>query len=257
MTLTAGAWILALLVLGSGAAAAQTRPEFEVASIKPHIGGQISLLDANAGAGRPRVQPGGRFEGDRITVEQLLWFAYDGLREYQFLGLPDWGRTDRFVITATAPSNSSIDQVRLMVRSLLQDRFKMSAHMESRDMQLHALVFAHPDAALGPGVFRLDSCSGEAVRELMRKFPEKFMSTSTAGGGHGGCSSAGFSDLAVQLTAWLQVPFAVSVARLAERDGTPPDPTDPRNVRYVAGQQLYIDTYHPAERADLVIDNSG
>jgi len=58
------------------------------------------------------------------------------------------------------------------------------------------------------------------------------------------------------LSVWLEVPFAVSVARLAERDGTPPDPADPRNVRYVAGQQLYIDTYHPAERADLVIDNS-
>lgn len=58
------------------------------------------------------------------------------------------------------------------------------------------------------------------------------------------------------LSVWLQVPFAVSVRRLAERDGTPADPADERNARYVAGQQLYIDKYHPAERADLIIDNS-
>ncbi len=58
------------------------------------------------------------------------------------------------------------------------------------------------------------------------------------------------------LSVWLEVPFSISVGRLAVRDGTPADPTDERNVRYVAGQQLYIDKYHPAERADLVIDNS-
>ncbi|MCW3158326.1 uridine kinase [Micropruina sonneratiae] len=58
------------------------------------------------------------------------------------------------------------------------------------------------------------------------------------------------------LSAWLEVPPEVSVRRLAERDGSPPDPDDPRNHRYVEGQRLYVAAQHPAERADLVVDNS-
>lgn len=63
---------------------------------------------------------------------------------------------------------------------------------------------------------------------------------------------AGIWDLSV----FLQVPFAVSVARLAARDGSPPDPSHPALARYVGGQQLYFDACSPWERADLVVDNS-
>jgi len=58
------------------------------------------------------------------------------------------------------------------------------------------------------------------------------------------------------LSVWLDVPFEVSVHRLAERDGSPDDPSDERIARYVEGQRLYIETCQPAQRADLVVDNS-
>ncbi len=58
------------------------------------------------------------------------------------------------------------------------------------------------------------------------------------------------------LSVWLQGPAEVSVRRLAERDGSPSEVDDPRIARYVEGQRLYIERYHPAERADLVIDNT-
>ncbi|MFT4296487.1 MAG: uridine kinase [Micropruina sp.] len=54
---------------------------------------------------------------------------------------------------------------------------------------------------------------------------------------------------------WLDVPCAESVRRLAERDGSPSDPDDPRIRRYVEGQRRYIERRNPARRADLVIDN--
>jgi len=54
---------------------------------------------------------------------------------------------------------------------------------------------------------------------------------------------------------FLDVPFAVSVARMAARDGSPPDPGDPRNRRYVEGQRLYFTACDPVRRADLVIDH--
>ncbi len=58
------------------------------------------------------------------------------------------------------------------------------------------------------------------------------------------------------LSVWLDVPFEVSVKRLAERDGSPDDPSDERIARYVQGQRLYIQLANPAERADVVISNS-
>ena len=52
---------------------------------------------------------------------------------------------------------------------------------------------------------------------------------------------------------FLDVGFAVSVARMAVRDGSPSDPDDPRNRRYVEGQKIYLATCTPAERAGVVV----
>lgn len=59
------------------------------------------------------------------------------------------------------------------------------------------------------------------------------------------------------LSVWLDVPFAVSVARLSALVGRPADPDDPANHRYVKGQELYIEKCDPASRADVVVENEG
>jgi uridine kinase len=53
----------------------------------------------------------------------------------------------------------------------------------------------------------------------------------------------------------LDVPFAVSVARMACRDGGSPDPDHPDQRRYVDAQRLYLETCRPRERVDLVVLN--
>jgi len=58
------------------------------------------------------------------------------------------------------------------------------------------------------------------------------------------------------LSVWVEAPFEVTYARMAVRDGCPPDPDDPRNARYRLGQQLYLDACDPAARADLVLENA-
>lgn len=58
------------------------------------------------------------------------------------------------------------------------------------------------------------------------------------------------------LSVFLDVPFGISVARMAERDGTSSDPEDPSLRRYVEGQRIYLSTCHPAERSTFLIDNS-
>jgi uridine kinase len=55
---------------------------------------------------------------------------------------------------------------------------------------------------------------------------------------------------------WLEVPFAVSIPRGAGRGYGDPDPTSPKNRRYIEGQRLYVAECHPQERASIVIDNA-
>lgn len=63
---------------------------------------------------------------------------------------------------------------------------------------------------------------------------------------------AGCWDLSV----FLDVPFTVTAARMAVRDGSHPDPEHPSMRRYVEGQRIYFRTCSPRERASIVIDNS-
>lgn len=54
---------------------------------------------------------------------------------------------------------------------------------------------------------------------------------------------------------FLDVPFNETARRMAERDGSHPDPEHESMRRYVGGQQLYFTTTRPWEKASLVIDN--
>ena len=57
--------------------------------------------------------------------------------------LPDWVRSQAFVIDAEAPvANPTKDQMRLMMQALLADRFKLALHFETKDTAVLALVLA-------------------------------------------------------------------------------------------------------------------
>ncbi|HEY3835024.1 MAG TPA: TIGR03435 family protein [Bryobacteraceae bacterium] len=66
-----------------------------------------------------------------LTVEQ---------RETMLANLPSWVKTDRFTIEAHASGHPTKDQMRLMMQSLLADRFKMTAHLETRQQPIFALT---------------------------------------------------------------------------------------------------------------------
>lgn len=55
---------------------------------------------------------------------------------------------------------------------------------------------------------------------------------------------------------FLHVPFEISYARMALRDGCDPDPMAVSNRRYHKGQQIYLETCQPSLRASVVIDNT-
>jgi uncharacterized protein (TIGR03435 family) len=56
----------------------------------------------------------------------------------------------RFDVTAKADAPSSHDQLQMMLRTLLADRFKLVVHTETKDEPVYALVLARSDGHLGP-----------------------------------------------------------------------------------------------------------
>ena len=136
------------------AQASEGRLTFEVASIKQNTS------DDRRSFG---VQPGGRLVVRNSTLKNLIAAAY-GMAEIQalvpdrVLGGPDWIDSDRYNIDAKAstefhltPGGPPKDML-LMLRSLLEDRFKLVAHRETREMPIYELVVARKDGKLGPGL---------------------------------------------------------------------------------------------------------
>ena len=93
---------------------------------------------------------GNRFTMTGVTLKYLLLYAYRlpfGPAEpyNRIIGGPGWIDSDRFDIQAKAEdsiTNLSADQARLMLQSLLEDRFQLKAHLESREVPGYNLVVA-------------------------------------------------------------------------------------------------------------------
>jgi uncharacterized protein (TIGR03435 family) len=111
--------------------------DFEAASIKESHG--VSTMP----------QAPDRFTRPNITLSLILVYAYQ-MSEFQIQGGPDWVRTRRFDIDAKAAGIVSADQMRMMVRRLLAERFNLKTHLETRDLPRYALVLARSDRRLGP-----------------------------------------------------------------------------------------------------------
>jgi bla regulator protein BlaR1 len=59
--------------------------------------------------------------------------------------LPNWVSTDRFAIQARAATeNPTKDQMRLMMQSLLADRFKLAIHFEKQELPVFGLTLIKP-----------------------------------------------------------------------------------------------------------------
>jgi bla regulator protein blaR1 len=58
--------------------------------------------------------------------------------------LPRWVGRDRFEIQARAEGNPTKDQMRLMMQTLLSDRFKLAVHLETQVVPVLAMVLVKP-----------------------------------------------------------------------------------------------------------------
>ncbi len=121
--------------------------EFDVASVRPSKGGNPGS-NVPLGPGNVYSASNGILSARNFTLLTYLEFAYK-LTDYQKDAIestaPDWVTTDKFSIEARTDDRSvAKDQLRLMMRSLLQQRFKLAAHYEMRQVRVFALVPVQP-----------------------------------------------------------------------------------------------------------------
>ena len=122
---------------------------FEVASVRANKSGQVAM---------PSRTRGRIYTATNIALRNVIAAAY-GVPAARVLDGPSWiGAAsvdmrfvggDRFDISATLPEGSSADQVPVMLRALLADRFKLIIRRETREAPMYALVLARSDGRLG------------------------------------------------------------------------------------------------------------
>jgi uncharacterized protein (TIGR03435 family) len=137
--------LLMVLLLGMlSQGSAQTKPSFEAAAVKPSISGdnRVAILG----------QPGGRFVATNATLKMLMGVAYR-VRDFQISGGPSWVATERWNIEAKAeegsippptglPDPTVPNPLMLMVQSLIEDRFQLKMHSETKELPVYELVIA-------------------------------------------------------------------------------------------------------------------
>lgn len=126
-----------------------SKQDFEVASVKQNksdIDASMNVADNHAN--------GGSFSGTNVRLIAYIYFAYNMTgNQFQLLmpQLPKWVLEDRFDIQARTDGNPTKDQMRLLLRNLLRDRFKLAMHYETRQLPVFALALARP-GRLGPRI---------------------------------------------------------------------------------------------------------
>lgn len=85
------------------------------------------------------------------TVESMLRRAY-GLQRSQFIGLPDWVRTEHFDVDGVPDTigEPNASQVQKLMKQLLAERFGLKVRHEQREMAVYALTVAKGGPRMEP-----------------------------------------------------------------------------------------------------------
>jgi uncharacterized protein (TIGR03435 family) len=117
------------------------RSGFEVASVKP-----TASTD-----GRTLLQAvPGRLIMTNLALRRLVLIAY-GVQDYQLSGDPPWINSAHYDIQAKADGNTSVQQMEgPMLQVLLEERFKLKVHRETRPLPIYVLAVGKGGAKLQP-----------------------------------------------------------------------------------------------------------
>jgi uncharacterized protein (TIGR03435 family) len=129
--LTLAIWLTPLPI---GFAQTVPRPSFDVASVKPSSPDDGLMY---------RLQPGGRYLATGLTLKMLIANAYS-VPDFVISGGPGWRDIEKYNIEAKVgrplpPWPDSNTELALMLQSLLEDRFKLALHRETREETVYEL----------------------------------------------------------------------------------------------------------------------
>jgi len=148
MTSMLRALILAAMFVAATAAQSPepaARLVFDVASVRPSQGPPTGISRPTNGVVRTSA----------AEVRRLIHYAY-GIepqqRDSPAIGGPEWIDREFYAIVARGPANMPLADGRAMMRSLLEDRFKLRVRVERRDAPVYALVVARKGGAPGSGM---------------------------------------------------------------------------------------------------------
>lgn len=139
---------LAVLLAGSAFGQTDEKLSFEVATVKkfepPQPGGRGMFYFGVRGG--PGTNDPGRITWSGATLKNLLMAAYD-VRSYQVSG-PAWLDTERYDIVAKVPAGATKEQVKIMWRNLLAERFGVALHRVSKTFAVDRMMAAKGGARL-------------------------------------------------------------------------------------------------------------
>jgi uncharacterized protein (TIGR03435 family) len=122
-------------------------PVFDAVSIHPVSPNAPPIM---RDIGFTPILPGGQFIDSRVPLSSMLAIAY-GFRnpDMQLEGLPNWAKSQAYSVSAkpapgfpSLPPAENIEQVRLMLRAMLADRFHLQIHSETRQEKSFKLEVA-------------------------------------------------------------------------------------------------------------------
>jgi uncharacterized protein (TIGR03435 family) len=122
---------MAWLATGPGVAQQPpaSTPTFEAASVK---------LSNSGGGPITQVLPG-RLVAKYSSLQDLIAFSYE-VRTDQLIGATSWIVSDHYDLEAKAAGNPPAGQIAgVMLRALLEDRFKLVLHREKRELPVYEL----------------------------------------------------------------------------------------------------------------------
>jgi hypothetical protein len=127
-----------LAALISGAAFSQStssKPAFEKADIHP----AITTGGIGGGRGGFPYSAKGRYEIRNATLLNLITSAY-GVDPEKVVGGPTWLEWNRFDIVAAMPSDTPPETQKVMLQTLLADRFRLVIHNDTKNLTGYVLT---------------------------------------------------------------------------------------------------------------------
>jgi uncharacterized protein (TIGR03435 family) len=113
----------------------KAKPQFEVATIKPS--------DPNRRGWGINLDRSGQLHTLNTNLSDLIKFAYD-LHPKQVIGAPAWVDSEKFDVLAKPdlPGLPSVDQMKIMMRKLIEDRFSLKFHHDKKELSVYAITVA-------------------------------------------------------------------------------------------------------------------